>query len=165
MAYGTASAANWTGGNAGFEVDYVGTDSGGVESYNVISDNDGYGPQVLRVLRPTHPTPGVAHNFLYVLPVEAALGDTFGDGLETLAAEDAEDQYNLTIIEPSFTAVVRQQPRRPPFAVRHIHDVGARSLGYGKFCHQRNGAELVDRVLQVGTRWARSDPETPRYLL
>ena len=27
---------------------------------------------------------------------------TFGDGLETLAALDAEDQYNLTIIEPTF---------------------------------------------------------------
>jgi hypothetical protein len=102
MAYGTASAGNWTGGNAGFTVDYLGTDSTGVESFDVLSDNDGYGPQILRVLPPTHPAPGVAHNFLFVLPVEAGLGDVYGDGLKTLQALDAEDQYNVTIIEPSF---------------------------------------------------------------
>ena len=42
------------------------------------------------------------HNFLYVLPVEAGLGTQYGDGLETMRALDAQDQYNLTIIEPSF---------------------------------------------------------------
>ena len=57
---------------------------------------------MLRVLAPTNPAPGVPHNFLYVLPVEAGLGTTYGDGLETLRALDAQDQYNLTIIEPSF---------------------------------------------------------------
>jgi hypothetical protein len=102
MAYGTASAGAWTGGNAGFTVDYLGTDSTGIESFDVLSDNDGFGPQVLRVLPPSHPAAGVAHNFLYVLPVEAGLGDVYGDGLKTLQALDAEDQYNVTIIEPSF---------------------------------------------------------------
>ena len=53
-------------------------------------------------MAPTNPAPGVAHNFLYVLPVEAGLATTYGDGLETLRALDAQDQYNLTIIEPSF---------------------------------------------------------------
>jgi len=37
-----------------------------------------------------------------VLPVEQGLGSNFGDGLETLRALGAQDQYNLTIIEPSF---------------------------------------------------------------
>jgi len=44
----------------------------------------------------------VAHNFLFVLPVEAGQGSTYGDGLKTLQAMDAQDKYNLTIIEPTF---------------------------------------------------------------
>ena len=68
-----------------------------------MSPEDGYGAQTLRVLQPTHPAAGVAHNFLFVLPVEAGLGNSFGDGLKTLQASDAEDQYNLTIVEPTFT--------------------------------------------------------------
>ncbi len=45
---------------------------------------------------------GVPHNFIYVLPVESGLATDFGDGLDTLASLDAEDQYNLTVIEPTF---------------------------------------------------------------
>ncbi len=84
------------------QVQYLGTDATGVESYSVTSPDDGYGSQTLRVLRPTHPAAGVAHNFIYVLPVTAGLDTTYGDGLATLQALDAEDQYNLTIIEPTF---------------------------------------------------------------
>ena len=61
------------GGTAGFEAHYLSTDSSGVQSYDMISANNGYGPQVLRVLKPTNPAAGVAHNFLFVLPVEAGL--------------------------------------------------------------------------------------------
>ena len=104
IANGTAHADNWSGGRAGPEVHYLSTDSSGVESYDVISANSGPGPQILRVLRPTNPAPGVAHNFLFVLPVEAGLGNTFGDGLQVLQGLDAQDKYNLTIIEPSFSA-------------------------------------------------------------
>lgn len=102
MAFGTGQAGNWSGGTAGFEVHYLSTDANGVASYDVISANNSDGPQVLRVLQPTNPAPGVPHNFLFVLPVEAGLGNTYGDGLETLRGLDAQDQYNLTIIEPSF---------------------------------------------------------------
>ena len=83
-------------------IQYTGTDADGVASYNFTSSDDGYGTHVLRVLAPTNPAPGVPHNFLYVLPVEPELGTTYGDGLETLRSLDAQDQYNLTIIEPSF---------------------------------------------------------------
>jgi hypothetical protein len=38
----------------------------------------------------------------FVLPVEAGLGTSYGDGLATVAAANAQNQYNLTIIEPSF---------------------------------------------------------------
>ena len=101
MASGAATADNWSGGAAGFQVSYQGT-SAGIQSYSFISANDGYGPQTLRVLTPTAPAAGVAHNFLIVLPVEAGLGSSFGDGLATLQAANAQNQYNLTIIEPTF---------------------------------------------------------------
>jgi hypothetical protein len=102
VAFGTGQADNWSGGPAGFEVHYLSTDANGVASYDVISANDSDGPQVLRVLRPANPASGVPHSFLFVLPVEAGLGNSFGDGLQTLRGLDAQDQYNLTIIEPSF---------------------------------------------------------------
>ncbi len=81
---GTGKVDNWSGGSAGFEAHYLSTDANGVQSYDMISANDGYGPQILRVLRPTNPAPGVAHNFLFVLPVEPGLGTTYGDGLATI---------------------------------------------------------------------------------
>ena len=102
IAYGTGKVDNWSGGSAGFEVHYLSTDANGVESYDMISADDGYGPQILRVLRPTNPAAGVAHNFLFVLPVEPGLGTSYGDGLATVEAANAQNQYNLTIIEPSF---------------------------------------------------------------
>jgi Putative esterase len=101
LANGTATAANWSGGNSGFQVDYQGS-TNGVQTYDAISPENGYGAQTLRVVQPTHPTAGVAHNFLFVLPVEAGLGTTYGDGLKTLQALDAENRYNLTIVEPTF---------------------------------------------------------------
>ena len=102
MAFDSATADNWSAGSAGFQVSYQSTDAQGAKSYDVLSTNDGYGPQDLRVLTPTHPAAGVAHNFLIVLPVQSGLQTTFGDGLATLEGIDAQDQYNLTIIEPTF---------------------------------------------------------------
>ena len=103
FANGTPQADNWSGGQAGFEAHSLGTDANGVTSYDVISANNGPGPQVVRVLQPTNPAPGVAHNFLFVLPVEAGLGNSFGDPIQILQGLDAQDKYNLTIIEPSFS--------------------------------------------------------------
>ncbi len=79
MANGAATAGTWSGGSAGFQVSYSSTDPTGIVSYNMISANNGYGVQTLRVLQPTHPAAGVAHNFLFVLPVEAGLGTHYGD--------------------------------------------------------------------------------------
>jgi S-formylglutathione hydrolase FrmB len=108
MTFGTATADNWVGGAASttsvpaFQAQYTGTDANGVASYDVVSADNGYGTQVLRVLAPTNPAPGVPHNFLYVLPVEGGLASDYGDGVDTLRALDAQDQYNLTIIAPTF---------------------------------------------------------------
>jgi hypothetical protein len=110
MTYGAATD-NWVGNATtstppppppSLQIQYSGTDVNGVALYNFTSADDGYGPHVLRVLAPTHPAAGVPHNFLYVLPVDSELGTTYGDGLDTLRSLDAQDQYNLTIIEPSF---------------------------------------------------------------
>ena len=107
---GTVAAANVTNVSvacanlvAGFSPQYVSTDANNVETFSFTSANDGDGTQTLRVLPPTHPVAGVAHKFLYVLPVEPGLGNTFGDGIDTMLALDAQDQYNLTIIEPTFS--------------------------------------------------------------
>ena len=105
LASGSADAGAWSGGSASFQASYQSTDANGVKSYSVISANNGHGTQTLRVLSPTNPAAGVAHNFLIVLPVEQGLGTTWGDGLDTLRNLDAQDKYNLTIIEPTF-----QQP-------------------------------------------------------
>src|SRR5262245_53297466 len=80
-----------------FRASYRGTNANGVASYDVASSYNGYGTHKLRVLAPAHPAPGVPHNVLYVLPVEAATATAYGDGLETLRHLDAQNQYNLTI--------------------------------------------------------------------
>ena len=79
-----------------------GTDANGVASYAFTSTDDGDGTHVVRVLTPTDPAAGVPHNFLYVLPVEPEQGTQFGDGIQTMINLDAQNQYNLTIIEPAF---------------------------------------------------------------
>ena len=108
MTFGAAHGDNWTGGNATasaappFQVVYRSTDANGVASYDVTSVDNAPGVQTLRILAPTNPAPGVSHNFLYLLPVEAGLGTQYGDGIDTLRSLNAQNQYNLTIVEPSF---------------------------------------------------------------
>lgn len=107
---GTPVTVAWTvhpaapegGGSPRFSVNYLATDPSGIAAYDVTSRDDGDSPQILRVLSPTNPARGVPHNFLYVLPVEARLATTYGDGIETLRHLNAQNKYNLTIVEPSF---------------------------------------------------------------
>ena len=72
MIYGGGTAGNWSGGDASapaaFQVNSMSTDAYGVRSYQVISAYNGPDPQVMRVLTPAHPAPGVPHNFLYRAP-------------------------------------------------------------------------------------------------
>ncbi len=105
MINGSGQVGDWSGSAAGFQADYLSTDASGIRYYDVVSATDSGGPQVLRVLQPAHPAAGMAHNFLFVLPVEAGTGANYGDGMATLAGLDAQDKYNLTIIEPSFSIV------------------------------------------------------------
>ena len=89
-------------GPAGSEIHYMSNDERGIATYCVISATNSGGPRALRVLRPDNPAPGVAHNFLLVLPVEEEMRTTYGNGLQTLQAVGAHNKYNLTIIEPTF---------------------------------------------------------------
>ncbi len=81
-------------------------DSDGVKYYPVLSAYQGFQPQVVRVLEPTHPTPGKPPRLLYVLPVDAGvdrLSSTWSDGLEELRLLDVPNRFNMTLIAPSFT--------------------------------------------------------------
>jgi len=78
------------------------TDANGVKSYSVTSVFQGPTPTIVRVLEPTSPAPGWPRRLLYVLPVEAELGATFGDGLQELRLLNVHNRYNLTLIAPSF---------------------------------------------------------------
>jgi hypothetical protein len=91
-----------TGG--GLTATYASTDSNGVVTYNYTSPiiNDGTSEPV-RVLQPTSPAAGVPHRFLIALPVEPGEGTTYGDAIPTLETLNAANQYNLTIVEPSFS--------------------------------------------------------------
>ena len=88
-----------SGGGSGTQVQYLSTDASGVQTYQVTSPDNGPGPQDMRVLQPSNPAPGVPHNFVYVLPI--APGDD--GGLEVIQSLNLQNQYNLTVIEPSFS--------------------------------------------------------------
>jgi hypothetical protein len=98
----TTAGGGGSGGTGGLQVTYTGTDANGVQSYSMLSSEDGGTTEVLRVLPPSNPAAGVKHNFLFMLPVESGQGSTYGDGIATAAAANAQNQYNLTIIEPAF---------------------------------------------------------------
>ena len=98
----TVTCSASAGGGSGLQVQFLSTDASGVQHYQVTSPDNGPGPQTLRVLQPSNPAPGVAHNFIYVLPVEPGEGTTFGDGLQVIQSLGLQNQDNLTVIEPSF---------------------------------------------------------------
>ena len=111
-------------------VSYLSTDANGVATYNMTSPIvSGGETEPLRVLNPTNPAPGVAHNFLIALPVEAGEDTTFGDPISTLESLNAQNQYNLTIIEPSFVTRVprRSGTRLTPETLRTTSDGSTRS--------------------------------------
>ena len=99
----------------------------------------------------------MAHNFLYVLPVEPGLGTNFGDGLDTSQSLDAQDQYNLTIIEPSF-AIDPWYADNPLDANQQYETFMAQLQPWVKANLSTTGhrAELVDRLLEVGHRRRRT---------
>ena len=144
------------------QAQFLGSDADGVESFNVTSTDDGPGSHVLRILNPTNPAPGVPHNFLYVLPVEPELGANFGDGMDTMFSLDAQNQYNVTIVEPSFAVDpwYADNPNNPnlqfeTFMTKDLVPWVTQNLG------DRARAELADRLLEVWDRRTGSSPQAP----
>ena len=79
--------------------------SGHVTTYSTFSElnNTGSaGDQDMRVLVPDSPSGSYPHGFLWLLPVEPGQGTTFGDSIAVIQALDAQNQYNLTCIQPGF---------------------------------------------------------------
>ena len=79
-------------------------DANGVKYYPVISVYQG-SQQIIRVLQPTNPAPGKPPRLLYVLPVDSGvdtLSSPFSDGLEELRLLNVPNQFNMTLIAPSF---------------------------------------------------------------
>jgi hypothetical protein len=93
-------------GAAGLTVSSPQTDANGVVWYDAASSYNGPGPTTLRVLAPTTPA-GTTRRFIYVLPVidDVDVQDFFGDGLEELRTLNVHNDYNASIIAPSFRAV------------------------------------------------------------
>ena len=104
-AFGIESLDNWDGNNLVYDIKYFSTDGNGVETYYIVSRKDGKNFHTLRVLRPTSPTAGKAHHFLYVLPVMYDVGgheNDFGDGFDACRLLNAHNSYNVTLVAPSF---------------------------------------------------------------
>lgn len=112
---------------------YVGkpeVDAHGVAFYPVRSAYQGYREQVIRVLRPTHPSAGIDPSTVYVLPVDTGvdtLSSKWSDGLEQLRLLDVSNRFNMTLIAPSFQYIPwygdnDQDPRRrmESFMVRDL---------------------------------------------
>ena len=106
MTFGVASADNWSAGAASVPSQHA--------SGRLHRDGRQRRREVQRDLarRRRHtgnarvgshePRPGRAAQLPLRPPGGSGAVDDYGDGLETLRALDAQDQYNLTIIEPSF---------------------------------------------------------------
>jgi hypothetical protein len=102
MVNGAKAAGKLSVGPTSYEVHHLTNDSRGIAIYSFISATNPGSPRLLRVLRPARPSPRVPHNFLFVLPVEEGLKSVYGNGLYTLQSLDVQNEYNVTIIEPSF---------------------------------------------------------------
>jgi len=80
-------------------------DANGVKYYPVKSVYQGSQQQIIRVVEPTNPVAGKPRRLLYVLPIDSGvdtLSSSLSDGLEELRLLDVQDQFNMTLIAPSF---------------------------------------------------------------
>lgn len=100
--------ADWQAqGVADLTVAYV-SSAGGVDTYNVTSPwnnpaGSGGGTQQMRVLNPTAAAnPNYPHAFAIMLPVDRNQDTTFGDSIGTAQAVNANDTWNLTLIQPGY---------------------------------------------------------------
>ena len=125
MAYGTAGAGNWTAATA------ASRSRSRQHRYqrrghlrHDLGEQRLRRSRLLRVLNPTHPAAGVAHNFVYVLPVARRARCDLrrrsehapGHGRRGPVQRD-DDRAHL-----QHGTVVRRRHQRPESAVRDVHD-------------------------------------------
>jgi S-formylglutathione hydrolase FrmB len=80
------------------------------------------GATSIRVLLPTGMDATRKHPVLYVLPVEAGLGERWGDGLLEVRKAGLHDKYGLICVAPTFSAL--------PWYADHPTDPGIRQEQY-----------------------------------
>ena len=100
---GRRPAPTWWG--RATHVQYVSTDANGVQY--LLGDVRANGPGTPDPPRPAAQSSrgrGGAQLRLRASGRSGPVGTNFGDGLDTLESLDAQDQYNLTVIEPTFGA-------------------------------------------------------------
>jgi hypothetical protein len=96
--------ADWQAqGVADLSVSYASTASG-IDTYNVLSPWNGGATQQMRVLAPAAPNAGYPHAFLIMLPVAQNQDATYGDPITVAQGLGANDAYNLTCVQPGYTA-------------------------------------------------------------
>jgi hypothetical protein len=78
------------------------TDGAGVQTWLVSSPLNGAALSTLRILPPSAPVPGHAHAFLFMLPVSTGVDATFGDPPTVIESLNAHNNYNVTVVVPSF---------------------------------------------------------------
>jgi hypothetical protein len=80
-------------------------DTNGILHFPVTSSYQTGIPNDLRVLLPSDPRPDTLPRFLYVLPVEAGVESTYGDGIDTVRQLDLQNLYDLIVVEPAFAQI------------------------------------------------------------
>lgn len=93
----------------------------GVWRYNVESPFL-RGANALEVLLPDSYDARRSYRVLYVLPVEAGLGERYGDGLQTVRRTDAHNRYDLIGVQMAFDT--------PPWYADHASDPAIRHESY-----------------------------------
>jgi hypothetical protein len=78
------------------------TDGAGVQTWLVSSPLNGAALSTLRILPPSAPVAGRAHAFLFMLPVSTGTDATFGDPPTVIESLNAHNNYNVTVVVPSF---------------------------------------------------------------
>jgi Putative esterase len=107
---------------AAFTLDREPFEEAGVLCYRLRSP-DQPGENLLRVLHPMeHPDSARAAGLLFVLPVEAGLGTTWGDGLREIQRLDLHNTHGLIAVAPSFSQL--------PWYADHPSDPAIRQESY-----------------------------------
>ena len=110
--------------NESFADDRISTaerDDHGFLVHNVHSPNQAE-PTRIRVLQPDELTPEHKYPVIYVLPVEAADGSRYGDGLLEIQRHNLHNQHQVIFVAPTFSAL--------PWYADHPTDAEVRQESY-----------------------------------